>query len=123
MSDPICSGANVLCRTVRSAANVALAGAKLAYDAVLSPFKVAELALEAAKVALRAAKLPFDAAKRALELGRQAMAVGLKAVELLAGFVLGEAVDVKSIKFEAGVDQLDLSSVSATVEVTFFWSQ
>ena len=120
VSDPICVAANVLCRTVRGAAYLVLSAAELAYDVVLSPFRLAVAALEAAKLVVSAAKVPFDAAKLALEVGKQTVRLGLKAAEYLAEAVLGYIVDVRSIKFEVGVDRFFPSSISASVDVVFF---
>jgi hypothetical protein len=116
VSDPICTGANSVCRGLRATALLALETAKTAYRAVLLPFEAAKLALEAAKLSLETVKKSFEAAKRALEAAKKTMALGLDFAARLSG---GKLFNINSIEFERELIQLS-STVDATAVVVLF---
>jgi hypothetical protein len=120
ISDPICVGANALCRTARGVANLALEAAKAAYRVVFLPFEAAKFALEVAKTGLRAAQTPFYVANRVLEAGKATVRVGLDIAASIARSVFGQIIDIRSIGFNADFRDFANLKVDATAKVVLF---
>ena len=120
VSDPVCEGANSLCRITRTAAYTSLSGARAAYNAAQAPLNAAKFALEQAKTTVQSTKGGFDAANQALKSGQNALSAGLKVITDFGNSVFSSAVEVKSIRFSASAEALLLSSVTATVDVSYF---
>jgi hypothetical protein len=120
ISDPICVGANALCRTARGVANLALEAAKAAYRVVFLPFEAAKFALEVAKTGLRAAQTPFYVANRVLEAGKATVRVGLDIAASIARSVFGQIIDIRSIGFNADFRDFANLKVDAAANVILF---